>query len=201
MTSQFRNRLLVAVCASTLLLVGFWAGWLASRRIVISPLETDVRGSLIARGDACEIMRAGVLRTLRAFQDGYTKRDVNDIGEFMQRHFRPGEHDMVLGTESGEWIRGYDQITKFIHNDWREWGDVQLEVDAAVISAAGDVAWLAAPGGVIFQGKRRPLRFTAALVRYGERWVFRQVQFQWENDVPSLHEILKPANLSRLRWR
>jgi hypothetical protein len=141
---------------------------------------------------------------MRDFQDGYARRDLSAIGAFMQRLFPTDKHDLVLGTDAGEWIRGYEQIGNFIHGDWQHWGDVRLDVDDSMISAAGDVAWLATRGVVSFPvGSSRRIRFTATLVRDDRRWVFRQVQFQWErnDEVPSLRQFLEPHTLMRLRWR
>ena len=72
---------------------------------------------------------------------------------------------------------------------------------AAEISGAGDVAWLATPGTVTFWETPRSLRFTATLVHEDGRWLFRQIQFQWEaNRTASLRELIWPGNLMRLRW-
>ena len=54
----------------------------------------------------------------------------------------------MLGTDSGEWIEGYQRVGDFIANDWRGWGDVRLNVDNAMVSADNDVAWLTAIGTV-----------------------------------------------------
>jgi SnoaL-like domain len=204
MTSKWRNRALGVALASSTLLTGFAAGWLASRRVVLAPVKTAQSVILLPRGDAPEAVRGDVLRTMRDFQDGYARRDVNAIGAFMQRLFPPGKVDLVLGTDGGEWIRGYEPIGQFIRGDWQFWGDVRLEVDDSMISAAGDAAWLATHGVVSFPGgSSRRIRFTATLVRDDRRWVFRQVQFQWErnDDVPSFREVFQPSTLVRLRWR
>ena len=123
----------------------------------------------------------------------------------MQQFFSASKETLVLGTEPGEYIRGFGPIKKFIYNDWEHWGDVRLDVEAAVISGAGDVAWLATPGTVTMDGPAHPIRFTAALARDAVvddgRWVFRQVRFQWDNRGPTLRELFQPSTLLRLRWR
>jgi SnoaL-like domain len=201
MTGQSRGRLLAVALACCGLLTGFWTGWLASRHVVLAPLKTAQPGLQPVRGDAPESSRAEVLRALRAFQEGYTRRDVDDIGRFMERLFQGRKDDLFLGTDAGEWNRGYDDIAEIIRRDWRGWGDVRLDVEDSTISAAGDVAWLATPGTVSIRGSPRPIRFTAILVRDDRRWLFRQVQFQWENDSPSPSQFLAPSTLRRLRWR
>ncbi len=206
MTARTRNRLLAAALTPILLVAGMLTGWRASWHLILNPSDAGPAAPRLARGDAPETVRAEVLRALRGFQDAYTRRDVNDIASFMQEFFPPGSHHLIVGTDAGEWIHGFDQIAKFICNDWQNWGDVRLDVQASMISAAGDVAWLATRGSVKTRGSARPIRFTATLVRHDRRWVFRQVQFQWENDdkdkdVPRLPEFLDPRKLARLRWR
>ena len=127
---------------------------------------------------------------------------MNTLHAFMRRIIPAGKDCLVMGTEPGEWIRGRERIEDFIRSDWKNWGDVRLDVDASEISSAGDVAWLATSGTVTSHRSPRSLRFTATLVREDERWMFRQIQFQWEeNRHASLRELFWPSNLVRLRWR
>ena len=120
----------------------------------------------------------------------------------MRRIIPAGKDCLVMGTEPGEWIRGYDRIERFVRNDWLHWGDVRLDVDAPEISGSGDVAWLATPGTVTFQESRHPFRFTATVVRENGRRMFRQIQFQWdEKRGESLREVFRLSNLVRMRWR
>ena len=110
-------------------------------------------------------VRRSVIEALRDFQDGYVRRDVKALHAFMRRIIPAGKDCLVMGTEPGEWIGGYDRIERFIRNDWLNWGDVRLDVEAPEISGSGDVAWLATPGKVTFQESRHPFRFTATVVR------------------------------------
>jgi hypothetical protein len=202
-TRKASLRALAAAAAFGFLLTGFLAGWFVSRHVVLAPLEAaQPRISSTDGGDAPDAVRSEVLKTLREFQEGYTRRDVSAIDSFMQKLFPRGKDPMVLGTEGGEWIRGSESIADFIRKDWQNWGDVQIDLDAAVISSARDVVWLVAPGHVNFGRDPRAVRFTAMLVKSDGRWLFRQVQFQWENEAGlSLREIVKPSNFRRLRWR
>jgi hypothetical protein len=203
MTSKSRNYLLVYVTAFPLACAGFFAGWLASRHLVVSPEKEELANSIPVCGDAPENVRRGVLQTLRGFQDGYIRRDVGDLARFMAQYFAPSGDNLVLGTDPGEWIHGHELIERFIRNDWQYWGDVRLDVDACQISAAGDAAWLATRGSVSFHGSPRLIRFTASLVRKDGRWMFRQVQFQWDASSGrlTLSELFRPSSLLRLRWR
>ncbi len=153
-----------------------------------------------SHGDAPETVRQGVLQALSGFQDGYTRRDPAYLCEFMCRFFPEADDCLILGTEPGEWFRG-NKIKNLIDNDWKNWGDVRLDVHAAEISGAGDVAWLATTGRVLFRDSPQPLRFTATLVRHEGRWMFRQIQFQWDTRSPLLSELIPAAVRLRLRWR
>ncbi len=151
-------------------------------------------------GDASDDVRAEIHAVLRDFQDGYTQRNVDDATSFVQRLFSPGDESLVMGTEPGEWIFGEARIARFVANDWARWGDVRIDVEPAMISSKGDVAWLATSGTVTFSDSINPIRFTGVLVRREERWVFRQMQFQWDRRGPSFWELLRPQTLLRLRW-
>jgi hypothetical protein len=201
MTIALRAPILIASFALATLVTGFLSGWILSRHLVLSSEQT-VQASVIPEGgDAPESVRQDVLEAVRGFQDGYTRRDVKYLGTFMNQLFPATKECLVLGTEPGEYIRGFERIARFIRNDWQNWGDVRLDVDASVVSGAGDVAWLATPGSVSFQGSPHPIRFTATLVRDDGRWLFRQVQFQWDNRGPLLRELLQPSAVLQLRWR
>jgi hypothetical protein len=202
MTGRALNTPYSSLLAFPLVAAAFATGWLASRHVVISSAELEQESAVCARGDAPEGVRQSVIETLRDFQDGYVRRDVKTLHAFMRRIIPDGKDCLVMGTEPGEWIRGYDRIERFIRNDWLHWGDVRLDVDAPEISGSGDVAWLATPGTVTIHESRHPFRFTATVVRENGRWMFRQMQFQWdEKRGTSLREVFRLSNLVRLRWQ
>lgn len=199
---KFRRQFIIAATlALGFLVFGFMTGWLASRRLIIAPNLATQTGAAPITGDAPESLRHEVLRVLQGFQDGYTKRDPGELDDFMHRLFRSGNDTLVLGTEPGEWIRGYDRVQRFIANDWANWGNVRLEVQTATVSAAGDVAWLATQGSVYFDGSPHPIRFTGVLTRDDGSWLFSQVQFQWDERPPMFRELFQPKVLWRLRLR
>jgi uncharacterized damage-inducible protein DinB len=83
---------------------------------------------------------------LQQFQDGYTRRDVTTVDEFMQL-FADDELE-VIGTNGvkpgvDEWYLDKTGARGLVKGDWEGWGDVQLDVDGAHIQTRGDVAWLA----------------------------------------------------------
>jgi hypothetical protein len=130
--------------------------------------------------------------SLRAFQSGYSKRDPAIISAFMEKLFPKDQDILVLGTDSGEWIEGYQRVRDFIANDWRYWGDVRLDVDNAMVSADNDVAWVTTVG-TFGDGSSalRSIRFAAVLTRSEDRWLFRHIQFQWDDGPATLAELLR----------
>jgi len=93
-----------------------------------------------------------VRAVLQKFQDGYTRRNPDEIDAFMGL-FIPDDSLEIIGTNAsqhspGEWCIGVQMARELVENDWRYWGDVRIAIDAANIHTLGDVAWLAAPGTV-----------------------------------------------------
>ncbi len=181
------------------LLVGFVFGWSSSRRFKLSA-DPQMREMYVReKGDATAAVRAEVSKSLREFQEGYTRRNPADLDAFMARLF-PRELDVrVIGTDADEWKTGYESIRQFIRNDWLKWGDVRLAVNDAVISSKGDAAWLATTGTVTSVGSARSIRFDAVLTRYGGRWLFRQVHFQYDERLLGLTELLTGKAWSQIQ--
>jgi hypothetical protein len=182
------------------LLLGFVAGWKGSRRLYVST-RNENRPYTILAGDASEDVSIAVKRALQEFQDGYTSRDPRQLSTFMDRLFPNDEHILVCGTDAGEWIQGRASVQRFIGGDWTSWGSVRLATNEPVISSSGDVAWLATTGTVIFHDRPRTIRFLAVLQRTGDRWVFRQIQCQWDewDTRPArLSELIRPSTLVNL---
>ena len=87
---------------------------------------------------------------LQHFQDGYTRRDVSQVDEFMRLFIEDAE---VIGTNGrqpgvGEWYIDRAGARELVQGDWQGWGDLRLDVAGAHIGARGDVAWLAASATV-----------------------------------------------------
>ena len=170
----------------------FVGGWHLSRR----PIGSGQPEHLGLSGDAQAQVRKEVLVPLRAFQAGYTKRDPSSISTFMEQLFPKDQMSVLLGTDQGESIEGYRQVGEFIANDWRHWGDVQLQVDDAVVWAADDVAWLVTVGTVGGgTGGKRGIRFSAVLTRSNGHWLFRYIQFEWDDTPEKLSTLLRRSIL------
>jgi hypothetical protein len=93
-----------------------------------------------------------VRRVLQQFQDGYTRRDVTHVDEFMQL-FADDTGLEVIGTNGvqpgvDEWYVDKAGARGLVKGDWEGWGDLRLDVAGAQIQARGEVAWLATPATV-----------------------------------------------------
>lgn len=89
---------------------------------------------------------------LQKFQDGYTRRDLSLLDEFMEL-FIPGDELEVIGTNAlkpgeGEWCLGQEAVRRLVSGDWEHWGEVVFDVAEAHIFVKGEVAWLATKGTV-----------------------------------------------------
>jgi hypothetical protein len=122
---------------------------------------------VFSTGNASESVRAEILEQLQKFQDGYTRRDIDQVDPFMEQLFSQ-ENALVLGTMPDEIYIGYDDISDLIFSDWNAWGDVTFIMDTAHISTSGNVAWIATIGFVEFDLSRflvLPLRLSAVMVK------------------------------------
>jgi len=183
------------------LLAGFVIGWKGNREFKISPNAEMRKSYLQETGNAPDTVRAEVLSSLREFQSGYSKRDTRQLDAFMQRLFPKDQDTRIIGTDAGEWRSGYESISHFVHDDWVDWGNVRLSVDDAVIDSAGETAWLATTGGVSSAHSTRAIRFTAVLTRRDGQWLFRQIQFQWDEKFLRFSDLLKREGWSQLKFR
>lgn len=196
---MWKNAVYVLV-AACLMLACFAGGFLSCLHLKAAPSEAMRAQELTTPGDAPAAVRTGVLASLQAFQEGYTRRDPQAIDAFMSGLFPRDQDVLVLGTDGGtfEWIRGYDRAAQFIKSDWQGWGDFRFDVDHALVWSSGDVAWVASLGSVGTGKQQRPVRFTAILTRNGDRWLFRQVHFQWDDDDPHDRDVLNPRTYARI---
>lgn len=101
---------------------------------------------MIDQRSAIEQVRA----VLQRFQDGYTRRDVSQLDEFMRLFADDVE---VIGTNgprpgAGEWYIDRVGARELVEGDWQSWGDLRLDVAGAHIEARGEVAWLTASATV-----------------------------------------------------
>ena len=87
---------------------------------------------------------------MQAFQDGYTRRDLSQVGAFMQLFTEDAE---VIGTNGvrpgkGEWYMDRVSARELVAGDWEGWGDVRLDLESMSIRSRGEVGWIAASATV-----------------------------------------------------
>jgi len=85
-----------------------------------------------------------VREILQKFQDDYTTRDKSKLDEFMML-FAPTDEIELIGvgaSERGgrEWFNGRAAIREIIAGDWTYWGTVDIDVEGAKITVAGEAA-------------------------------------------------------------
>lgn len=194
------KKIAFVIVAACVMLACFACGFLSCLHLKAAPSAAMRAQELTTPGDAAPAVRSGVLAALQGFQDGYVRRDPQAVDTFMTSLFPRDQDVLVLGTDGGtfEWIRGYDRAAQFIKADWQAWGDFRFDVDHALIWSSGDVAWVASLGSVGNGKQQRPVRFTAILTRNGDRWLFRQVHFQWDDDDPRDGDVLNPRTYARI---
>jgi len=183
-----------ALAALVLLVAAFAAGFYTCLKFHhTSPPEQAAR-QLEPVGDAPADARAGVVDTLNNLKQAYLSRDPRQLAPLMDRDFAADADVLVLGSEGQpwEWVRGNDEVRSFIARDWKEWGTFRFDPAKALIWSSGNVAWMATLGTVEYQHGSRPIRFTAVLEQRRGKWVFRQMQFQWNDSPATASDLLSP---------
>lgn len=102
----------------------------------------------LGKGNAKEQVQLEVRKVLQKFQEGYAKRDINLIGSYMEDLFSKESDALIVGTADSEWCLGIEEMKEIIQSDWKYWGDLKLDIDGAIVSSYGDVAWLTTEGVV-----------------------------------------------------
>ena len=91
-----------------------------------------------------------VREILQKLQDGYTARDKSKLDEFMQLFALTDGIELigVGASERGgrEWFNGRAAIREIIAGDWTYWGAVEIDVEGAKITVAGETAWFSTTG-------------------------------------------------------
>lgn len=85
---------------------------------------------------------------LRKFQEGYDKRDINLIDNFMEALFDKDESLFLLGASDNELSFGIDEVKELLISDWKYWGDVKLDIDNSVIKHKEDTSWIYTPATI-----------------------------------------------------
>jgi hypothetical protein len=93
-----------------------------------------------------------VRSVLDKFQEGYTRRNLEELDSFMEL-FAPEADIEMIGTggiDPGdeEWCLNRKSIRQLVEDDWNYWGTVKLNIDDAQVRIEGTAAWLSCPGTV-----------------------------------------------------
>lgn len=122
-------------------------------------------------------VEAGVLETLNAFRDGYTRRDASAV----LATFLPDPEVVCIGTGVDEKRVGLAGIKAQVERDLAQTEAISIEFGSRVISAAGTVAWVTADCtlAVTVSGRQASLagRFTAVLEQRQAKWFLAQLHF------------------------
>lgn len=151
----------------------------ADEKTILYPPEAPY-----STGNSPDSIRLEILSQLWKFQDGYTKRDPENIDVFMQSLFSR-DNILILGTMPKEIYAGFENATRLVKADWESWGDCKFGIDSAHISSSGNTSWFSTRGFVEFDMSRLlvlPLRLSGVMVKEGHVWKFHQQQFQFDVD-------------------
>ena len=126
-----RRRVAGAVAVAALACLSFTFGFSASMQLK-RPADAELRREYLqGGGNAPPAVRLPVLDSLRAFQEGYVKRDPTQLDAFMSRLFAKDDDVLLMGTDANEWRLGYNNVAEFIKEDWLHWGDLRFNIDDA----------------------------------------------------------------------
>ena len=118
-----------------------------------------------------------ILEVLTRFQDGYFKRDLSVVKTYVEEHFT--EDVLVIGTGPDEWCHRLEEVEKLVEGDWKEWGDLELAIDRAVVRVREDWGWLVVPGTLTQSGDSFSIRISAGLRKEEGGWKFHQMTFSY----------------------
>jgi ketosteroid isomerase-like protein len=122
---------------------------------------------------------AAVLGVLNKLAERYAKRDMEGLLAICA----PDPDHVMYGTGADEKRIGLAEIKAQAERDWSQTEAANITFDWTSVSAAGNVAWVAADatfkiraGG---QDMAFPARLTAVLEKRGEQWLFVQSHFSF----------------------
>jgi ketosteroid isomerase-like protein len=121
--------------------------------------------------------RAEIIKTL---SDYSVAMAAGDLGAVMALQVQDPDLRFI-GSGLDEWRDGVEQVKKQVKRDFTQARRLVLIFTEVHVCAEGGVAWIAAPTTVRIElgHKEREYfgRFTAVLVRHGEKWLFAQIHF------------------------
>lgn len=88
-----------------------------------------------------DVQAEEIKKVLRVFQEGYVRRDLDHVEEYMKEVFLSHEELVVIGTDAEELCLGIDATRNIIQSDWKYWGDFKFNLEDALISVNKEVAY------------------------------------------------------------
>lgn len=87
---------------------------------------------------------------MRAFQEGYIRRDLSQVDAFMEFFIEDAE---VIGTNGirpseGEWYMNRASARELVAGDWEGWGDLLLDLEKMSVHADENAGWVSASATV-----------------------------------------------------
>jgi rubrerythrin len=90
-------------------------------------------------------IKAEVMKTFERFNEGYQKRNSDELDTFMEIFIDAEDTEMmgISATKPGafEWFTGTGEIREIIESDWKYWGDVEFDLKNMRVHHHQDVAW------------------------------------------------------------
>lgn len=94
-------------------------------------------------------MNDKIMETLRTLEEGYEKRNADNIDNFMNLFSNEKDVQMlgIGATEPGayEWFKGREEIREIILSDWTYWGKVNFRFDLLQLKEKSGIAWFTLP--------------------------------------------------------
>ena len=127
-----------------------------------------------------ESNKQAIEKTLKAFQEGYTLRDVSKIDECIARTIDTASI-FILGTNPNEILKGKNGAQGLLYGDWTYWGSVKYDIDRLYADQITDsLAYVVFPGNITLDfGKMNfPLQVTSVMAQDDSgQWKFSKMQF------------------------
>jgi len=85
---------------------------------------------------------------LQVFQTAYRARAVEEVDAFLDSTFGKQGFASIIGTGDGELCLSRQSIRDLFISDWKYWGELELDIENAIIREHGKAAWCHVPATV-----------------------------------------------------
>jgi len=87
---------------------------------------------------------------LETLKQCYIERDKDNIDKLSKLLFCERRTPIIMGTSNNELCFGVQECEKLFLSDWKDWGNVGIEVENAVYGSCGRYVWFHVPASVEF---------------------------------------------------